>query len=99
MRDISEEMRNAASELGRQQTDQASARAARALEKLRELKRVAPPEVLLEVDGGVNSQTIGPCAAAGAQLHVVGSAIFSHNDFTQSVATLTRLAETASRTH
>ena len=38
MRDISEEMRNAASELGRQQTDQASARAARALEKLRELE-------------------------------------------------------------
>jgi hypothetical protein len=39
MRDISEEMRNAASELGRQQTDQASARAARALEKLRDLER------------------------------------------------------------
>jgi hypothetical protein len=39
MRDISEEMRNAASDLGRQQTDQASARAARALEKLRDLER------------------------------------------------------------
>ena len=38
MRDISEEMRNAATDLGRQQTDQASARAARALEKLRDLE-------------------------------------------------------------
>jgi hypothetical protein len=39
MRDVSEEMRSAANELGRQQTDQASARASRALEKLRDLER------------------------------------------------------------
>jgi hypothetical protein len=39
MRDVSEAMRNAASDLGRQQTDQASANAAKALEKLRDLER------------------------------------------------------------
>jgi hypothetical protein len=39
MRDVSEAMRSAANELGRQQADQASANAARALEKLRDLER------------------------------------------------------------
>jgi uncharacterized protein DUF4175 len=39
MRDVSEAMRNAASELGRQQTDQASASAAKALQRLRDLER------------------------------------------------------------
>ena len=39
MRDISEEMRGAASDLRRQDADQASARAARALDKLRDLER------------------------------------------------------------
>jgi hypothetical protein len=39
MRDISEEMRGATSDLRRQETDQASARAAKALAKLRDLER------------------------------------------------------------
>ncbi|HEX7795271.1 MAG TPA: hypothetical protein VF456_13005 [Vicinamibacterales bacterium] len=38
MRDVSEAMRNATNELGRQQADQASANAAKALEKLRDLE-------------------------------------------------------------
>jgi len=70
-----------------------------ALEKLRQLTVLAGPEVLLEVDGGVNADTIGLCAQAGAQLHVVGSAIFKHPNYSQSVAMLTRLAQTSSRTH
>jgi Domain of unknown function (DUF4175) len=39
LREISEEMRNAASDLGRQNPEQASARGERALERLRELER------------------------------------------------------------
>src|SRR5205085_12629677 len=39
MRDISEQMRSAASDLRRQDADQASARSARALEQLRDLER------------------------------------------------------------
>jgi ribulose-phosphate 3-epimerase len=71
-----------------------------ALEKLRHLSRQVGPDVLLEVDGGVNAQTIGPAVEAGAHLQVVGSAIFSHPDYAHSVATLTRLANQAgSRTH
>jgi ribulose-phosphate 3-epimerase len=70
-----------------------------ALEKLRQLSAVVGPDVLLEVDGGVNAGTIGPCALAGAKLFVVGSAIFSNPDYSQGVTTLTHLAQTHSRTH
>lgn len=63
-----------------------------ALDKLRELSHETGARVLLEVDGGVNDGTIAACAAAGAQLFVVGSAIFKQPDYTKAVATLTRLA-------
>jgi ribulose-phosphate 3-epimerase len=70
-----------------------------ALTKLDQLTRLVGPDVFLEVDGGVNTDTIGRCAAAGAQLHVVGSAIFSTSDYSQTVASLTQLARTQIRTH
>jgi ribulose-phosphate 3-epimerase len=69
-----------------------------ALEKLQNLRARVGDRVLLEVDGGVNDATIGRCAAAGAHLMVVGSAIFNHSDYTARVATLTRLASTHART-
>jgi ribulose-phosphate 3-epimerase len=64
------------------------------LEKLRRLRSIVPPEVLLEVDGGVNTQTVADCAAAGAQLLVVGSAIFRRQgvDYSQSMSELVDLA-------
>ena len=68
-----------------------------ALENLRQLRAMAEPEVLLEIDGGLNAETIGECAAAGAQLFVVGSAIFKTSDYKQAVDTLTRSAKTHSR--
>jgi ribulose-phosphate 3-epimerase len=51
-----------------------------ALGKLRELNAMPGRNQLLEVDGGVDLETIGPCAAAGAQLFVTGTAIFKSND-------------------
>jgi ribulose-phosphate 3-epimerase len=69
-----------------------------ALEKLRQLRRRVGPDVVLEVDGGVNAETIARCAEAGAHWMVVGSAIFSHPDYANSVATLTRLAHSSLRT-
>ena len=63
-----------------------------ALEKLRELRAKVSDDVLLEVDGGVNAETITACGQAGAQLLVAGSAIFRTPDYQQSVAELTRLA-------
>ena len=63
-----------------------------ALEKLRLARQLAGPDVLLEVDGGVNAATISQASAAGAQLFVVGSAIFGKTNYQQAVAELTVLA-------
>jgi ribulose-phosphate 3-epimerase len=62
-----------------------------ALDKLREVRRLAP-QVLLEIDGGINADTIQASAQAGAQLMVVGSGIFAHTDYTAAVAKLSTLA-------
>jgi len=37
-------------------------------------------EIALEVDGGINEQTVPACRAAGADVFVVGSAIFAADD-------------------
>ncbi|MDA1048915.1 MAG: ribulose-phosphate 3-epimerase [Planctomycetota bacterium] len=63
-----------------------------ALDKLRRLKQLVGDEVLLEVDGGINSETIHDCQAAGAQLLVVGSAIFRETSYREAVRKLTDLA-------
>jgi ribulose-phosphate 3-epimerase len=63
-----------------------------ALEKLRQLRTLVPEGLLLEVDGGVNHQTIKSCAEAGAQLFVAGSAIFPSDDYTARIRDLTQLA-------
>lgn len=51
-----------------------------ALEKLKAVQE-ANQDLLLEVDGGVNIETIGACSQAGASLFVVGSAIFGNADY------------------
>jgi ribulose-phosphate 3-epimerase len=62
-----------------------------ALDKLRTLKSQWGDRLLLEVDGGVNVDTIADCTAAGAQMLVVGSAIFRRTDqsYAASMAELT----------
>jgi ribulose-phosphate 3-epimerase len=57
-----------------------------ALEKLRWLKERAKHDLLLSVDGGLNPQTIVPCAEAGANLFVVGTALLSHEDYGKRLA-------------
>ena len=52
-----------------------------ALQKLEQLKQRAGANVMLEVDGGVNNDTIGRCVQAGAEYFVVGSAIFRQPDY------------------
>lgn len=63
-----------------------------ALEKLRDLRAQAGKRLLLEVDGGVNTATIARCTAAGADLLVVGSAIFRQSDYDPAVQELESLA-------
>ena len=69
-----------------------------ALEKLRWLRDRVGDNVVLEIDGGINEETIGPCAEAGAQLFVAGSAIFQSDDYPRSIATLRERATSCKRT-
>jgi ribulose-phosphate 3-epimerase len=50
------------------------------IQKLERLKRLLPPEVVIEVDGGIDVDTAPRCAAAGASLFVAGSAVFGAPD-------------------
>jgi ribulose-phosphate 3-epimerase len=58
------------------------------LEKLRALCKRKDIHPLLEIDGGIGAATIGSAAAAGADLFVVGSAIFRSGDYSAAVAGL-----------
>jgi ribulose-phosphate 3-epimerase len=48
--------------------------------KLERLRALAGAEPALEVDGGIDEQTAGPCAAAGATAFVAGTALFGADD-------------------
>jgi len=63
-----------------------------ALAKLRRLRAVVGPKVLLSVDGGVNTDTVGSCAEAGADLLVTGSALFSQDNYGRFIDEMTGLA-------
>jgi ribulose-phosphate 3-epimerase len=63
-----------------------------ALERLRWLSARIRPGVLLSVDGGLNTDTIGPAARAGARVFVVGSALFGQKDHRRGIADLTAIA-------
>jgi ribulose-phosphate 3-epimerase len=63
-----------------------------ALKKLQRLRTLVGPTKLLSVDGGINTDTIGACAAAGANLFVTGSSLFSQHDYGQYITELLDLA-------
>ncbi|MFH1060798.1 MAG: ribulose-phosphate 3-epimerase [Pseudomonadota bacterium] len=71
---------------------------AAAVDKIAELRSLLHQrdlaEVLIQVDGGINSKTIGACAAAGATVFVAGSAIYGHPD--GPAAAMARLRKAAS---
>jgi ribulose-phosphate 3-epimerase len=52
-------------------------------------------EVLIEVDGGIDTGTIGQVARAGADVFVAGSAIFGHDDPAAAADALRRAATEA----
>ena len=58
-----------------------------ALEKLRSLRQNYP-DLLLEIDGGIDVDTIGLARAAGCDLFVVGSAIFRRDNYAAAIADL-----------
>jgi ribulose-phosphate 3-epimerase len=56
-----------------------------AIIKLHELSTRKNCDALLEVDGGVNADTAGACAEAGAELFVAGTAIFADGDYRSAI--------------
>ena len=53
------------------------------------------PEVEIEVDGGVNSETAGICTGAGANVLVAGSAVFRQKDRMKAIETIRKSAANA----
>lgn len=61
------------------------------LDKLRQVREridASGLDIRLEVDGGVKVDNIGAIAAAGADMFVAGSAIFSQPDYAQVIAAM-----------
>ena len=62
------------------------------LGRLAALRELLPDGVALEVDGGVDATTAGPCAEQGASLLVAGSAIFGATDPAAAYAAIAEAA-------
>ena len=62
------------------------------LTALKEMIAGSGRSIDLEVDGGVNPETVGSVAAAGADTVVAGSAVFGAGDYAGAIASLRRAA-------
>jgi len=60
--------------------------------KLVRLRELLGPDLPIEVDGGIDAETAGPVAAAGATLFVAGSSIFGSPDPAQAYAEIVAAA-------
>lgn len=50
-------------------------------------------QILLQIDGGINSISIAAAAEAGAQLLVAGSSIFQHSDYRVAISNMMSLIQ------
>ena len=66
------------------------------LSKIARLHALIGPGPALEVDGGIDAATAGPCAAAGATLFVAGTSVFGSDDPGTAVSRLQTAISTAS---
>ena len=58
------------------------------IDKIQDAKKLIETQshhIFLEVDGGINHETIGKVAAAGANVFVAGSAIFGSADYAETI--------------
>lgn len=62
------------------------------IRKLRQILQAADKDIPIQVDGGINADSMAAVAAAGATVMVAGSAIFGQHDYARQIATLRRLA-------
>jgi ribulose-phosphate 3-epimerase len=65
------------------------------IRQTRELISAHGGEIWLQVDGGVTEETIGLCAAAGADMFVAGTAVYGAEDPAEAVSALRERAVTA----
>jgi ribulose-phosphate 3-epimerase len=71
-----------------------------AIDKIREVHAlIGDRPIDLEVDGGINPETVGPAVAAGANVIVAGSSIFSSGDYRAAIDLLRRRAVEAQGVH
>ncbi|MBP5623018.1 MAG: ribulose-phosphate 3-epimerase [Thermoguttaceae bacterium] len=66
------------------------------LETVRALRAAARPDPLIEIDGGIDENTIGSAAEAGVNLFVAGTSVFRSQDYGAQVSLLKKIALDAS---
>ena len=59
-----------------------------ALGKLDELRELTEDNVILQIDGGINVDTIGAATQHGAELLVAGSAVFGKDDYAVAIGNM-----------
>jgi ribulose-phosphate 3-epimerase len=67
--------------------------------QVRKLIDAKCPETWLQVDGGIDLNTIGAAASAGADTFVAGSAVFGSSDRNLMISQLRETASSAERSH
>jgi ribulose-phosphate 3-epimerase len=55
-----------------------------AVDRIKRLRAALPNHVYIQVDGGIDHETIEPAYVAGARLLVAGSAVFGREDVTRA---------------
>ena len=55
-----------------------------AVDRIKRLRAALPDDVYIQVDGGIDHETVGRAYVAGARLLVAGSAIFGREDVTRA---------------
>ncbi len=65
------------------------------LEKTSALRRTHGFDRDVEMDGGINAETVGLCAAAGANVLVAGTAVYGEKDMAAAVRDLRRKGDAA----
>ena len=65
------------------------------IEHLSQIIRERGLDIEIQIDGGINEETIVPCAQAGANVFVAGSAIFGKQDRAQALQAIKKAGQGA----
>ncbi|MFQ5965514.1 MAG: ribulose-phosphate 3-epimerase [Candidatus Scalinduaceae bacterium] len=61
--------------------------------KLKKLREIAPENLDIEVDGGINPETISVAASAGANVFAAATSIFAKSDYKEAIKELRQIAQ------